>query len=514
MVDWLCSKATPSPMRLFEALLLLSDLLTLIALAIPLPRAVRWMRHSPVIALLVAGAQGLVEGVRWEMFPAYLLTGLFFLAWMLRTRPGTSHPTKQTPSNRYFASLGIGLGIVGLAVSLASPLILPVFHFPRPSGPYSIGTVTYHWVDAQRPEIFSADPKARRELMVQVWYPAKKDPSAPHAAYLPEADAVTAAFARIHHVPRFIFDHFRYVKSNALSSAPAAGDQVSYPVLLFLEGATGYRQMNTFQVEELASHGYIVAAIDQPGAAANVVFPDKHAVLCPSLEVLRSLIHQSYGPRNPPPTLNQRTFQEGIVPYLAQDVIFSLDQLAALNQADPTRILTGKLDLRHVGTFGISLGGIVGSEACRVEPRLRACLIMDAPMPTEVVKTGLIQPCMWITRDTATMRLERRRAGGWSEADIHEHQTTMRAVFENLRGDGYFVQIPGMFHANFTDLPYWSPLLPWLGFTGPIDGKRAHSITNAYTLAFFNRHLKGLPETLLDDPTAKYHEVLFETHRP
>jgi hypothetical protein len=35
-----------------------------------------------------------------------------------------------------------------------------------------------------------------------------------------------------------------------------ADDQLSYPVLIFLEGIKfAYRQQNTFQVEELVSHG-------------------------------------------------------------------------------------------------------------------------------------------------------------------------------------------------------------------------------------------------------------------
>jgi alpha-beta hydrolase superfamily lysophospholipase len=60
-------------------------------------------------------------------------------------------------------------------------------------------------------------------------------------------------------------------------------------VLLFLEGATGFRQMNTFQVEELVSHGYVVAAIDQPGAAAAVVFPDGRQAAGLALSQLHAL---------------------------------------------------------------------------------------------------------------------------------------------------------------------------------------------------------------------------------
>jgi predicted dienelactone hydrolase len=325
-----------------------------------------------------------------------------------------------------------------------------------------------------------------------------------------DADVVMAVFAHIHAKPEFIFGHFKYVATNAMLSVPVAANKPSYPVILFLEGVTGFRQMNTFQVEELVSHGYIVAAIDQPGAAADVVFPDGHQVVGLSLDQM-GLIRQSYLPAEQAPILNGQVLKNGIIPYLAQDVTFTLNQLRALNESDPNGALTGRLDLQHIGTFGVSLGGIIVGEACRLEPRLRACLMMDAPMPADVVQSGLQQPAMWITRDAETMRLERERAGGWPEAEIQAHLSTMRAVYQSLQGSGYFVQIPGMFHSNLMDIPNWFPLASQLSLTGPIDGQRAHNIINAYSLAFFDRHLKGQAATLLDRPAAQYPDVILET---
>src|SRR5215212_1514839 len=130
-------------MRPLETLLSLANLLAFLVLAVPLPRVVPWMRHLAPIALAIAVAQVLVEGPRWQMLPAY------------------------------------ALGALGLAISLVLPIMLPVFRFPHPSGPYEIGTLTYHWVDTDRPEVFTADPDDHRELMVQIWYPAEEDPSSP-----------------------------------------------------------------------------------------------------------------------------------------------------------------------------------------------------------------------------------------------------------------------------------------------------------------------------------------------
>ncbi len=399
--------------------------------------------------------------------------------------------------------------------------MVPVFGFPSPTGPYAIGTLTYHWVDTGRSEAFGADPKARRQLMAQIWYPAQANSAAPRAAYMPDADVVTAAFARIHDKPAFVFGHFKYVTTHARSSAPAAVDQPRYPVLLFLEGATGFRQMNTFQVEHLVSHGYIVVAIDLPGAAAAVVFPDGHEAAGLTLAQFHAMVRPSYMPGRTEPSHmgallpNGGAFEDNsIIPYLAKDVVFALDQIGALNRADPNGILTGKLDLQRVGTFGVSLGGIVAGEACRIEPRLKACLVMDAPMSAAVVKAGLQQPGMWITRDAASMRLERQRAGGWPDAEIEAHQSSMRAAYQGLSGDGYFVRVPGMFHSNFTDIARWTPLSPLLGLSGPIDERRAHGIVNAYSLAFFDRHLVGRPAPLLEGTAKQYPEVLFESRRP
>ena len=70
-------------MRPVETLLTLTNLVTFCGLAIPLPHVVFWMRHLAPIALLIAIAQVLLEGVRWQMLPAYALTGIFFLLWLI-----------------------------------------------------------------------------------------------------------------------------------------------------------------------------------------------------------------------------------------------------------------------------------------------------------------------------------------------------------------------------------------------------------------------------------------------
>ena len=502
-------------MRPFEILLLLANLLAFLLLAVPVPRARRWAWRLALAAPLAAVVQVIAEGWRWQLIPAYALAALVLLIWVKRRISPVPSCDDVPRRSRLATKWTIGLGGLGLVFSGLLPLVFPVFHFPPPGGPYGIGTVTYHWVDSARAEIFRPSPAARRELLVQVWYPARQNPAAPRTPYLPDAGAVMGALACLQHLPVILFTHFRFARTNAVADAPVDASAARYPVLVFLEGVTGFRQMNTYQVEELVSRGYIVAALDQPGIAAAVVFPGGRQAVGLPVAQLRSLIRASYVPEDhlrlgPGQALDNA----GIVPYLAEDVRFVLDRLTALNQADPTGPLTGRMDLSKIGVFGVSLGGIVAAEACYRDARLRACLVLDAPMPTVVARAGLRQPTMWLTRAAETMRLERQRAGGWPENEILAQQTSMRAVYQRLRGAGYIVQVRGAFHSNFMDLPTWMPLASWVGLAGPIDGQRAHNIINAYSVAFFNQHLQGRRARLLAGTGTPYPEVHFEARRP
>ena len=220
---------------------------------------------------------------------------------------------------------------------------------------------------------------------------------------------------------------------------------------------------------------------------------------------------QSIEPLPDAPVLNRVALPDGIIPYFAQDVSFVINQLAVVNMADPHHLLTGRMDLERAGIFGISAGGENGAEGCLKDSRLKACLIMDVWIPADVVEASLRQPTMFITRDAATMRLERQLSGGWTEKEIALTLDTMRALYERLPGDGYYLQILNMFHINFTDVPAWSPITSQLGRTGPINIQRGFDIVNAYTLAFFDQYLISHPSPLLNGPSKQYPEVTFES---
>jgi predicted dienelactone hydrolase len=154
--------------------------------------------------------------------------------------------------------------------------------------------------------------------MVQVWYPARDEPSALRAMYIQDADAVTPAMARVTHFPGFLFTHFKYVTTNAVASAPVADDQASYPVLIYLTGLGGFRAASTFQIEELVSHGYIVVGIDQPGAVAMVRYSDGREISGWPKAEIDPLIMQSVEPEPQAPMLYGTALPDGLTPILGR----------------------------------------------------------------------------------------------------------------------------------------------------------------------------------------------------
>lgn len=454
-------------MRPLELALVAASFLSLAVLVAPKLRTHRQLGHLPIIAAATTFAQVTVEGMRWQMVPAYFLNVVLLCVWLWRFHRVSGKqlpeplPERRRRPPRLLTYLAFGAGMAMLAASVTAATAFPVFRFPEPSGPYKIGTTTYHWVDEERREIFSADPAAKRELMAQVWYPAEPGVTARHAPYASNARALSEGLTSnlsasgAMPLPSFMFDYFRYVETHAVPDAVVAengggttgGNGAGFPVLIYLTGFSGWSSTNMLQVQELVSHGYVVVGLDQPYTAASVVFPDGRVVHALDRTRERQLVDQSIVPMDPAPEFNGLILEDGIIPYLAEDVSFTLEELAEVNagvvdadsggatgehgaSASDNGILAGKLDLGSVGVFGTSLGAMVGAQACHNDPRLEACLMMDAAMPVAVAESGLRQAVMWLTREADLMRLEREKSGGWNEDEIRVTQETMRATFE------------------------------------------------------------------------------------
>lgn len=390
-------------------------------------------------------------------------------------------------------------------VLIAYAIVFPVPRFPTPTGAHPIGVRSYHWVDASRPEPFTADADDHRELAVQVWYPAAAANGGGPARYLRSRE-LRDALAGFFRLPGFLFHNVERAPTHAVEDAPAAAGR--FPVLLNPTGFIGYSDASLFWIEELVSHGYVVVGVDQPGTAAATVLSDGRVVLAMDRDAFDRYMPWALSQgRGDAPELNGVDLPGGVVPFLAQDMRFVLTRTWELDAVDP--LLSDHIDTTRAGIFGVSLGGYVGPETCRIDDRFGACLVADAGQTAEVAEQGLPQPVMILSRDADSFRRERDRAGGWPEDEIVHTIEAQQALFERSSAASYYLRMNDMFHLNWTDAPILTPIVRRFGLAGPIDPYRGFAAVNAYTVAFFDRHLKGEASPLLEGTSSEWPEVRF-----
>ncbi len=151
---------------------------------------------------------------------------------------------------------------------------------PQPTGPDAVGASRFSLVDTARPETFTDDPSDHRELLIRVWYPAKPAPGAqPEPFWGRETQEIATRMAEFMRLPKGAFDDLVRVPSHAYADAPLAKSRSAYPVLVFSHGyIPGLISQNTAQMEELASHGYIVVSIGHTYETLVNIFPDGRVV--------------------------------------------------------------------------------------------------------------------------------------------------------------------------------------------------------------------------------------------
>lgn len=377
------------------------------------------------------------------------------------------------------------IATTGVSVAIVAYAGLPMRALPPPQG-FLIGAVNGFATDPSRSDLFSG--AAERVVPFQILYPAAS-PGAP-SLYVPDASAVIDALAASHGwIFRVLLGQIGTLEAPWTdAAAPATGGP--FPVIISLPGVTGYVQMGSYQTAELAAQGFVVVALNQPGAVAAAVLPDGQIVIGLNRENAVSLVAPSYrttGQALPNDFAHKLAPEMSIVPYFAADVPLVLDRLAQIN-ADTQHILHGMLDLDRVGVMGMSLGAIVAAQACATEDRIDACLMMDAPVPAAVVASGLRQPALWISRPQDDQRLERAASGGWPEEEIAaQAKTVADALSNSARGE--FAELQGLFHVDFTDLPAIQPVLGWFGQSGATGVVEAHRQINHLTVDFFARSI-------------------------
>jgi hypothetical protein len=348
-----------------------------------------------------------------------------------------------------------------------------ISQFPAPTGPYSVGTTTRYFVDATRDEPHTIDTNDKRELMVQFWYPAEIEEDVTPAPYIQDSEvlipAFNTAFSAVTGIDLSLdVATFANLPSHAFPDVSLSSNRPDYPVLIFSPGYTGIPEFWSTQLEEMSSHGYIVAGINHTYSSAASIFPDGRVLEFIADEPLR------------------------LIEIIEEDQIFVANQLQLLAADDPEGMFTGRLNLEQMGIFGQSLGGSAAILACYRDIHFRACVSEEGAVEDSIISDGLDRPFMFLFAD--------------------DHPDLPDRFYDRLKGPTYTLIIESFRHVDFSDFPLWPDITPLVeaSLIGNNDGLRSVQIVNAYLLAFFDKYLKDEGALLLDGPSEDYPEVDFQ----
>ena len=486
-------------MRTFEIILIGVNVLSLF---------LSFKRHSKAtqariafVNVLVFMVHAILEGLRYQMIFSYMGVGLLVVFAL---------------SQRTFKGIAISLSLVFLAVTSFLAYAFPVFTLPRPTGDYAVGIQYFHLIDENRTDPFLDGSTKKRELMVKVYYPAKQDDSKSLVPYFHGSSELITLFAEFYNMPGFLFDHLSLVNTNAKEGLQVSDRQQTYPVVLFSHGAGTTMEVQTSQSEDLASHGYIVVAIDHTYVSAATAFPD------------RVVFH-----KEATTSFNVPEPAEIITQIMADDSKFVMETLDEMNDGTMDSIFQGKLNLDQIGAIGHSVGGAVAYNLAINDSRVKAAIDLDGTIFIAPEGVKEVSPFLMLANDKfhiQAVQSQNPLMKTFAEMDDIDRRITLdiygsQEAYEEaykkaqqniigltdvLRSSGNLFTIEGSDHMKFTDIGLFiaiPQLREQIGIGGETDPARCLEITKAVTLAFFDHHLKGKTNNSLASLVTKYPEL-------
>jgi dienelactone hydrolase len=292
-----------------------------------------------------------------------------------------------------------------------------------------------------------------------------------------------------------MFDHLSLVRTNSKENLALSDQQQRYPVVLFSHGAGTTMEVQTSQCEDLASHGYIVVAIDHTYVSMATVFPDR-------------IVSHKEATTN----FNMAEPAEIITQIMADDANFVIDQLREMNNGTIVSIFIGKLNLDQLGVIGHSVGGAVAYNLAINDSRVKAAIDLDGVVfikPKEYAAD--MAPFLMLANDKYHMQAIQSRTTlmkKYQDMDDIERKITIDiygsekayqqaynkaqqnviGLTEVLKNSGNLFTIKGSDHMKFIDIGLFigvRPLREQIGIAGKTDPAKCLEITKSVTLAFF-----------------------------
>lgn len=409
-----------------------------------------------VMAIVSIAAHGFMEGFRLQAVPMYVAVAVVLLAgWRMDT-----------------GWLRVAVLLICCSMSVVGLMacyVVPVFQFPTPQGPMAIGTRVFYFEDSGRADPFATPPAQTRKFVVQVWYPAAACTN-PDAVY---REAATLTWRS---------DHMRHVATHACVGAPVAAAPQRMPLVLFSPSSGGYRSQNTFLVEHLVSHGYVVATFDHPNTCSRVRFEDG-SVAHSLPDVWLNLANRETLKQSLPKT-TQLMMQN------VADMQSFIDRWSGGDAQAGS--IADRINWSSMAAIGHSFGGAAAAELCRRNHRVRAGANFDGWMFGDVVQQGVPKPFLFLIEDDPLWSSNPGPYGddfdGLAREGTRDYHESMRhsvACCGSKLG-----RLKGAVHSSYADMALYMRRLPFRKDT-IIEAETGHAVTRRLVLAFLDEELRG-----------------------
>lgn len=83
--------------------------------------------------------------------------------------------------------------------------------------------------------------------------------------------------------------------------------------------------------------------------------------------------------------------------------------------------------------------------------------------------------------------------------------------FMRAENSAYMVALRDALHGNFCDMTLVKQYIKLEGIVGPIDGEKFFNIMVYYVRTFFDKYVKEVPGTVIEDLSGKYPEIIFKS---
>lgn len=342
-------------------------------------------------------------------------------------------------------------------------------------GGYQVGVRTVEFVNPDQLDVLNLaeNPSARydRSLTVEIWYPAViRDGEAElttYASYVGRSDRNT-------------LEPIEFM-GRALRDADVEKSDAPYPLVIVSHGFPGIRYMMSYLTENLASKGFIVAAIDH----AESTYPNVQDFTS---------------------TLYNRSL----------DQLFVLDQIAKLNASDDP--LAGMIDADNTAIIGYSMGGYgavnsagAGYNAiaqkilpilknrsesnadylASLDNRLKA-VVMFAPWGGDMTFLGMSGASMWDDSALANIKIPSLWIAG-SLDDISVYSGIVKQFEKSVNSERYLLTYENALHNVAPNPP--SDTVKNIDVYGHLnepmwDERRLNNLNQHFITAFLQQYLK------------------------